>query len=170
MAKIHRLEDVLERMNNSGRFLNTLDYIIKTTKQSVFDILLGFGEYLQDKMDYKIDLDSYTDLIYSYFKDMPLIDEEHLRDVMVIDRLSTNNTGRLPKKLKRYNKMSKHYRLALAQIVPEIPGIKRGLEILDTFDQVIYIDYVKADRISQKYPVKYISIAKLEAIAHRLSQ
>ena len=170
MAKIHRLEDVLERMNNSGRFLNTLDYIIKTTKQSVFDILLGFGEYLQDKMDYKIDLDSYTDLIYSYFKDMPLIDEEHLRDVMVIDRLSTNNTGRLPKKLKRYNKMSKHYRLALAQIVPEIPGIKRGLEILDTFDQVIYVDYVKADRISQKYPVKYISIAKLEAIAHRLSQ
>ncbi|MCI5773918.1 MAG: HAD-IIB family hydrolase [Erysipelotrichaceae bacterium] len=170
MAKIHRLEDVLERMNNSGRFLHTLDYIINTTKQSVFNLLMDFGCYLEGKMDYKIDLDSYTDLIYRYFKTLPNIDADHLRDVMVIDRLSTNNTGRLSQELKRYHKKSKHYRLALASIVPEMPGIKRGLEILDTFDQVIYVDYVKADRISSKYPVHYISIAKLEAIAHRLSQ
>ena len=164
MAKIHHLEDALERMNNSGRFLNTLDYIIKASKHSIFDILMDFGEFLQGKMDYKIDLDSYTDLIYTYFKDYPNIDSKHLRDVMVIDRLSTNNTGRLSNELKQYDKMIKHYRLALNKIDPEIKGVKRGLEVLETFNQVIYVDYLKADHLSHRYPIKYIAIDKLKAL------
>ena len=155
MADIHALEDVLDRMNNSGRFLNTLNYLLDVTKSDPFDLLMGFGLYAKDRMDYKIDLDHYTALIYDYFKTLDNVDSMALRDQMVIDRLSTNASGKLCECLKIADKNIKPYRMALDFVDKPIKNIKRGLEVLYSLNKVVYVDYQDRDVITNQYVLKY---------------
>lgn len=155
MDKIHALEDVLDRMNNSGRFLNTISYLLKVTNSNPFDLLMGFGLYAKERMDYKIDLDHYTKLIYDYFKTLDNVDSMALRDQLVIDRLSTNASGKLCDCLKIADKNIKPYRMALDFIDKPVKNIKRGLEVLYSLNKVVYVDYQNKNTITNQYELKY---------------
>lgn len=162
MSEIHYLEDAVERLYNSGRFRYYLDYLLSVTGINPFDLFMRIGKEVNERIDYRIDLDDYTKLIYEFGLTLPDVDKMKLRDVLVLDRLATINTGRLPDCLKIPNKKSKHYRLMLAKQVPENKGVKRGLELLYHVDKLVYVDYINQDPITKRYQLTFVDLASLQ--------
>lgn len=149
---IHRVEDILERMLNSHRFTVTFDYLLTKTKLTPFDLLTHLSHNLT--YNYDISLDDFTRLLYNYDPD--------LRDVLVIDRLASNKTGKLIKELKVEFKSLKRYRLAFNKITPEIKNVKRGFEYIVSLNKLVYVDYINSDLITNRYQVNYLSIDDLD--------
>ncbi|MFI3283912.1 MAG: radical SAM protein [Erysipelotrichaceae bacterium] len=152
---IHQVEDIFERMVNSGRFLYSVDYLLDKTGKNPFDLFLYIAQHIE--YDYKVSLDGFTAMIFNLFeRDSPL------RDALVIDRLSSNASGRIANCLKENFVSLKRYRLALAKIDPEIKGLKRGFEYLSSQQRFIYVDYQDKDIITNHYQAKYIDIHQLD--------
>ncbi len=149
---IHKVEDILERMVNSGRFVLTIDYLLNKTNLEPFDLMLKLAENLT--YDYQISLDDFTRLLINY--------DESLRDVLVLDRLASNKTGTLIKELKVDFKSLKRYRLAYNKINPEKKGIKRGFEYLVNTNNLVFVDYENIDLISNRYELTYLELDSLD--------
>lgn len=110
-AEIHRLkkcEDALERMYNSGRFLFTLDYLLRECGFTPFKLFMAFGNEIDGT---KMSLSAYAAHIYYYFKSF--CDEERLRETIVCDLLSCSSALQIPDFLKRkdplYKRIKKHF-------------------------------------------------------------
>jgi radical SAM superfamily enzyme YgiQ (UPF0313 family) len=96
---LHICENELERLYNSGRFSRTLEYVARFI--SPYDLFLGFGEFLIDKGEKgSIPLDKYVCLAYEYLSVIRGVDKIRLRDLMLLDRISTNNSDVIPACLK----------------------------------------------------------------------
>jgi hypothetical protein len=96
---LHICENELERLYNSGRFSRTLEYVTRFI--SPYDLFLGFGEFLIDKGEKgSIPLDKYICLAYEYLSVIRGVDKIRLRDLMLLDRISTNNSDVIPACLK----------------------------------------------------------------------
>lgn len=154
---IELVEHSFDRIYNSGRFITTLDYLLMTTNQKCFDLMLEIALNLQGDIKH---LDSFTDALFNYFsiKTDPL----KLREALVIDRLSSNASGRLSSSLKIESKYLKRYRLALAKIHPEQKGLKRAVEILLSTQQLIYVDYHEEKSLFNRFPYHLIELNTLD--------
>ena len=75
LLRLHRTEDALERLSNSGRFRRTLEYLLKQSGQTPFELFSAFGEYAASKGTEKIPLDDYTTLVFEYFSGLKGIDK-----------------------------------------------------------------------------------------------
>lgn len=100
LSSLHAAEDALERLYNSGRFKNTVFYLIEELGKDPFEVYDGFGSWVQSRKDYTIDLDTYTALVFEYFSNLPDVNPARLKDWMILDRLTTNAGGKLPDFLK----------------------------------------------------------------------
>ncbi len=101
-------EDALDRLYNSGRFLLTLDYLLKETEYSPFDLFMNFGNAVKgDKMN----LSQYALKIYEYFSDK--CDKEILREKILCDLVSCSSSLQIPKELTRHEplkrRIKKHF-------------------------------------------------------------
>jgi len=150
---LHRTENALERLYNSGRFRRTLQYIIKQTGQTPFRLFTDFGVYAADKLDPGLPLDDFTSLAYSYFSGLGGIDPAVLRDQMVCDRLATNSSGRLPAILRIQDANLKKAVKALETSKDLLmrQGIKRGYAILYTENCLVYAEYRDEDPVTGEY-------------------
>lgn len=108
LNKLHNCEDALDRMYNSGRFIFTLDYLIKECGYTPFKLFYEFGNNV--KAD-KISLSEYTELIYRYFESK--VDFELLREALICDLLACSSALQIPEFLKRkdsaYKQIKKHF-------------------------------------------------------------
>lgn len=108
LNKLHNCEDALDRMYNSGRFIFTLEYLIKECGYTPFQLFYEFGNSV--KAD-KISLSEYTELIYRYFENKA--DTELLREALICDLLSCSSALQIPDFLKRkdsaYKQIKKHF-------------------------------------------------------------
>jgi len=163
LDEIRSAEDTLERMYNSGRFENTLNYIAECDVNSagMFDIFVEFGTFVTESKSPKKTLDEYAKHIFDYFSSASYaIDKDILRDMMAIDRLSTNSTGKLPLFLKAEGKCLKKVLNALNQN-PDTArknGTKRAVSVLlsDRFGAgYVYVDYDEKDPVTGKYAVRF---------------
>jgi Fe-S oxidoreductase len=162
LDKIRAAEDALERMYNSGRFANTLAYIEECAgADGMFGIFEKFGAYVSETTSPKKTLDEYSLLIFDYFSSMTSkIDRGVLRDMMAVDRLSTNSTGKLPQFLKTDGKDIKKVLHALNQN-PETAsrnGVKRAVTPLLSHRMgagYAYVDYDKKDAVTGKYNIRF---------------
>jgi len=95
---LKKIEDLTERMYNSGRFRRTLKYLMKELNLSPFKF------FSQSELSYesKIPLNDFFNLVYEAYKTK--VDPETLRDVLICDFLSTNASGRLPSSLYLFDK------------------------------------------------------------------
>ncbi len=151
LLRLHICENELERLYNSGRFPRTLNYV--TRFMPPFDLFLGLGEYLINKGEEgSIPLDKYTCLAYEYLSLIRGVDKLRLRDLMLLDRISTNNSDVIPECLKvkdeRLSKLKRH--------ISEDLKVKRfSVGIIYSEDMVIYCDYgKKKDPVTAQWEIK----------------
>ncbi len=155
LKELHCVEDALERLYNSGRFNKTLEYLLSASGKTPFELFDSFGKWVNEKVDYSVSLDDYTALVYEYFSDTNGISKSVLKDMMLIDRISTNASGKIPEILKVKNDNIKKIRLSVEseEKYKRIPGIKRGFVLLENEHAAIFADYVDRDKITGRYKI-----------------
>lgn len=129
---LHLCENELERLYNSGRFSRTLGYVTRFTPP--YDLFLGFAEHLRNMGETgSIPLDKYVCLAYEYFAFIRGVDKMKLRDLMILDRISTNNSDVIPSCLKVPDERLKRLRRQV--------GKHCSVAILYSENVAVYCDY-----------------------------
>lgn len=98
---LKEIEDLVERLYNSGRFRLTVKYLLKETGLKPFTLFEILNCSLNG-YEKNISLNDFADLLYE--KASLFVNREALRDVMICDFLSSNSSGRLPSSLYRFDK------------------------------------------------------------------
>lgn len=166
MIMFHYGEDSLDKLYNSSRFLQTLDYVIEKTGISPFELFCRIGIYIKEKGLKSNSADSYADALYSFFAEELLLDNSEIRDVMVIDRISTNASGNLPQSLRIFDKRLKNIRLYLEgdEKTRRPQGVKRMVAILYTKGKYVYVDYKNKDKVTGKFLLNFGNLSDVEAV------
>lgn len=162
LAILHKVEDALERLYNSGRFLGSLEYIFEKTKISPFDFFAKFGEYAFEHCEERVSLDDYTSVFYEFSALLDDIEPSVLKNRMICDRLCSNSSGKLPSVLKVTDPDIKKIRLSVESEEENRrkPGIKRGFSLLENENAVVFADYENKDPVSGKYLLKKVYYQK----------
>lgn len=153
LGKLRICENETDRLYNSARFTRTLKYL--SEKMPPFDLFNGFGEFLISKGETgSIPLDRYVCLAYEYFSLLRGVDKMKLRDLMLLDRISTNNSDVIPSCLKiaddRLGKLKRH--------LADGKGKVQSVGILYSEDAVVYCDYSeKKNPVTGQWKIKYIN-------------
>ncbi len=110
LQTIKSCEKALDRLFNSGRFLFTLDFLVKENNLKPFDLFSGFGAaYIFDK----VPLDEFIKMIYSYFSDT--CDKTRLRECILCDIASVDVNIHIPEELLFYDKEYKSLKKLYAE-------------------------------------------------------
>lgn len=133
------VETHVDKLYNAGRFPRTLAYLTKKIRP--FDCYLHLAKSVEVPVGQS--LDDYIDALYQSCLSLEGIEPLLLRDYLVQDRASTNNTGILPSSLKREDSRLRKLTIALEQY-PEtarpLQG-KRFVGILYAPERGMYVDY-----------------------------
>ena len=158
LSVLHKTEDALERLCNSGRFIGTVDYILEKTGLLPFDFFKNFGIYAAESCNFSVSLDDYTEIAYRYLSSLEGIDPYVLKDIMICDRLCSNSSGKLPSVLKVSNPDIKKIRLSIEaeEGNERKPGIKRGFSLLESEKAAVFVDYENKDPVTGKYMLKKV--------------
>ncbi len=156
LTLLHKLEDALERLYNSGRFIDTVEYVLATTRAAPFDFFRDFGVYIGEQ--HLISLDEYTEKAFEYLSSLPGIDKAVLKDKMICDRLCSNASGKLPAVLKVENPHIKKIRNAVEDMAGNArkSGVKRGFSLLESEPAAVFADYIDKDPVSGKFVLKKV--------------
>lgn len=95
ISALKNCEDALERLYNSGRFLLTLDYLIKDVGIEPFELFFNFGNAVSGD---KIALSLYAQKFFEFYKDK--CDGEILREKIVCDLICCGSQEHIPNSLK----------------------------------------------------------------------
>lgn len=158
---LHEIEDVVERLYNSGRFRRTLQYVLEVTEMTPFDLFADFAAYLKDVQTEKIPLDSYIGYVLAYFSELPQTDVRKLRDMMTLDCLTSRQIHHLPLCLYRKDKRVAKITRQLAQNGKK--GIKRGVAVLEAKeDTVAIVEYTHRDRVTNSYTLQLVPLTDFD--------
>lgn len=163
-AQLHQVEDVVERLYNSGRFSFTLQYVLKTTAKKPFDLFSGMAEFLYENgVDTAgITLDAYTEYALRYFSSLKDVNTDVLRDWLVCDSLCSKQLNRLPLCLTQTDKRIAKIKRQLAQKSPTA-AIKRGVALLRAQkDKVAVVEYTDRDPITNRYALQILTLDQFE--------
>jgi radical SAM superfamily enzyme YgiQ (UPF0313 family) len=158
--RLKACEDALERLYNSGRFHTALEYIFSADPGlSPFDFFCRFGADLGSGLG--MPLDRYIECFYEYAAAMPGVDPAVLRDRLVCDRLSSDNSGKLPRCLQIHDPRHKEAARALAWLekkktAPAGTGKPYGFALLYASGplKVAVADYQKKDPVTGRFPLR----------------
>lgn len=161
LAVLHEVEDALERVYNSGRFLHTAAYLMRATGLTPFAFYRRLGRAAAPLGTHHVPLDGYTAFVLAWGRTLPGVDAALLRDALVCDRLETNATGRLPACLHvRDPALGKAVR-ALAALYPPLPGVRRGVALLYGARQAVFVDYTQKNPVTNRYLLHALGIDNL---------
>jgi hypothetical protein len=102
IKKLKGCEDALDRLYNSGRFLNTIKFLIDEMQTDPFSLFCDFGNSLNGE---GLSLKKYAEALYLHFKDR--CDVARLRDEIVSDLLLCGSSEHIPDALKIYDPLYK---------------------------------------------------------------
>ena len=152
LAVLHKCENELERLCNSGRFRRTLDYVLSVYEKTAFDLFVEMGDFLISKGEKgSIPLDKYTNIAFEFFSSLDGIDKAVLRDKMLLDRITTNNSDVIPESLKIQDGNLGKIKKQIGKLCPPEKGEKRTIAILYTENKAVLVRYKNADRVSGEY-------------------
>ena len=150
---LHKCENELERLYNSGRFRRTLDYVLSIADVEPFDLFLRMGDFLFEKDEKgSIPLDKYTNLAFEFFSSLDGVDKAVLRDRMLLDRITTNNSDVIPESLKVKDEMLGRIKKHFMKVYPPEKGEKRTVAILYTENKAVLVKYKNKNSVSGEYP------------------
>lgn len=164
LEMLHGVEDVLERMVNSGRFQRTADYLMERTGLTPFALFQAIGKAAHEAgvASHGVPLDAYTAFLLDAAPRLcENVTREALRDVMVCDRLESNATGRLPLCLHIADPALGQTVKRLAALNPPRPGVRRGVAILYTERQVVYVDYENKNPKTGRFALRRVELDAL---------
>lgn len=164
LTMLHGVEDALERMANSGRFHRTADYFLERTGLTPFDLFQTIGKAAHEAgVDgHGIPLDEYTAFLLEAAPRLwSSVTREALRDVMVCDRLESNATGRLPLCLHIADPALGQTVKCLAALSPPRSGVRRGVAILYTERQAVYVDYENKNPKTGRFALRRVELDTL---------
>lgn len=161
LKKLHIAENELERLYNSGRFRKTLEYVLSESQITPYDLFYGCGVYLSETGNAcSMPLKDYIGFVFEYFSSLEGITREKLRDVMIYDRIASDNTGILPSCLRVEDIQLKKIRQRINEISPMKKGMKRSVAVLYTQGKAIWSDYTEKSRVTGEYKVNEIILDK----------
>lgn len=161
LALLHRVEDALERVYNSGRFRRTAAYLMRAGGLTPFAFYRSLGQAAAPLGAHHVPLDDYTAFLYGWGRALPGADAALLRDALVCDRLETNATGRLPACLHVHDPALGRAVRALAALYPPQPGVRRGVALLYGAKQAAFVDYTQKNPITNRYLLHTLGIDNL---------
>lgn len=155
LGMLHIAENELDRLYNSGRFKETIEYVLSACDKTPFELFYSFGTHLSDiGKKGSIPLDEYTNLVYDYFSALYGVNAKILRDIMIYDRIATNNSGVIPERLKVSDPEMKKIRNLIREADPIERGCNRSVAVLYTENKAVYCDYKKRNPVTGRYEVK----------------
>ncbi|MBQ7821038.1 MAG: B12-binding domain-containing radical SAM protein [Clostridia bacterium] len=154
---LRRIEDLHERIYNSGRFRRTFDYALSQTGLSPFDLY----ESLSHTMIYKpgCGLDRFTRELADALEKLCVSNRRALYDTIIIDRITTNSEGRIPEFLKCERSLTALIKRRLEKEAPELfsTGVKSVITYLESQKRGVYVRYDRpCDRITNEYTAVYV--------------
>lgn len=151
MEKIHTCEHFFDKIYNSGRFQRTCDYIVSVYKNP-FQAFMDFSNYAST-IAILNSLDDLTKAVYEYFAKVENVDKNRLRDLLVMDRLSTNQSGAIPEFLKIHSPLIKAIskKLDESESTRRKKGIKRAISLLSDMKKFVYVDYDMENPVNKQF-------------------
>ena len=75
---------------------------------------------------------------------------------MILDRISTNSSGIIPKSLRVFDNELKKVKILLDENeeTRQKKGVKRCIAILYALNKIVYVDYVNQNPVTKTYAVK----------------
>ncbi len=103
-------EKAVDKLYNSGRFLYTVDYLLKELKLSPFQLMLRAGMAINECDN------SLTEVLYSVYKAFAAdCNKEILRDVLLCDMAESGVNIKIPDEMIRYDKRYKTVKKHIAE-------------------------------------------------------
>ncbi len=90
-------EDALDRLYNSGRFIESLNYLTDECGFEPFDLFYSFGNMINGC---KMTLSQYAEHFYTFFKDKENVNGELLREHILFDLLACSSSLQIPDSIK----------------------------------------------------------------------
>lgn len=168
MLELKKREDAVERLLNSGKFPFTVPFLIEKTGIQPFDFFYKFGSFIFDNGIKSLSLEKYSQLLFEYFTERYSVDKSALRDVMVKDRIITDNTGRLFGFTHVPDSNFKTITTALRKDTVKVFANqaeksakgKIGFAIQYGTSQVILADYTEFDPVFSQYAYKTVPLVE----------
>ncbi len=149
ITMLKKCEDAVDRLYNSGRFLFTLDYLIKNVGIKPFDLFNEFGNSVNGS---KMRLSEYAEKVYEFFSDK--CDKEILREKIFCDLLCCSSSVQIPEVLKikdpLYKQIKKHF----------IENVDNGIKIaiLYSENKVFAVNQSKGKNLHNRYEGEFYDI------------
>ena len=156
LQKMHKIEDVFDKLYNSGRFLRTSKYIAESSKNA-FKSYTSLAIYLENHQ-ISGSLDDFARAVYDHFSSLDCIDKDELRDNMALDRLASNRMGVLPSFLKYKTEKIKSYLNFLEQDekTRKKNAVKRSATFLKKKNLFAYVDYDEKNSVTGQYNIHFL--------------
>ncbi len=154
---LHRVEDVVERMYNSGRFWDTIEYVLEATGLSAFALFKNMADYLSKTVcsTKGISKRDYAEHIYRHFAAAAGVESQKLRDAMVCDWLRSSD-GHLPRCLQVADP-----RLGAVVRQQKRKGARTGIALLYAdCCRTAVVDYEKRDIVTGRYAIALHALDK----------
>jgi hypothetical protein len=168
LADLELCEDALERVYNSGRFPATWRYLLAASKMTPFQMFSALGRFTGKSTGKP--LETYIMEIIRFGKALPDVDQEVLRDQLVMDWLQTNHVGVLPVCLQKVDPLNRKVEQALRRLqndeaIPPELGVRRpygfGLLYGSGKTRVALANYRQRRPYLGEYPLQVIDVEKL---------
>ena len=156
LARLHRAETALDKLYNSGRFRNTVEYVLQASGLTPMELFEAVGNAAAGQGS--LSLEAYTALVQETLAALPGIDAACLRDALVQDTLATRGEGRLPACLQYPDPQLRRAKIALEAdpATRSRKGVRRGVALLYGARKTAYADYdAPRDPVTGAYPVKF---------------
>lgn len=156
---LRKIEDLNERIYNSGRFVKTFDYVLEVTELTPFDLYEKLSSVIE--YDSGTSLDGFTKALCDVLVKIGVTDVRRLYDTVILDRITTNREGRIPEFLKGEHQKTVKVKKKLEETVPDLfaSGVKSCISYLESMNVGVYVRYDSScDSITGKYPENYIRI------------
>lgn len=160
LEELHFMEDAVERIYNSQRLIKTMNYVLDTAKTEPFEFFMYVGLSMKEKVYPGISFNDYEKELKGVLCGLNNVDEKSVRDYMVMDRLETDASGRIPEFLRieddELRKIKKQ--LNRNEETKAKSAVKRGIAILYTLKKAIYVDYIEKNPITNRFASKFIKL------------
>ncbi len=164
LARLRLAETALDKLYNSGRFRRTLAYVLQASGLTPMQVFEAVGTAAADAG--RLSLEDYTALVQQTLAALPGVNEDRLRDALVLDALATRGDGRLPRCLQQPDPLLRKAKIALEAdpATRSRKGVRRGVALLYGVKQTAYADYDQPrDPVTGEYPVYFVPFPGDEA-------
>ena len=160
IAELEQVEWSNDTFVSSARFSYTIEYLLKNTEYTPYDLMLRLYEYVYTPS--LSSLEEIYDRVYFSFSRYESIDAAVLRDVMIVDRLRSNNTCFIPHSLRVKDERMKCVSKKIDALYPKKPHVRRAGAILYTQGVAVWCDYDKKNVVSARYDIHQLPLSEME--------